>query len=56
MDTALIVLAIVFGLCLVMIALTNMGPGAIFFIGLCILFYIISKIVDAIKDRKKKDV
>ena len=53
MPTALVVIAIIYGLCLLGTALINMGDGAIFFIGFCILCFILCKISDII--RKKKE-
>ena len=53
MPIALVVIALIYGLCLFGTALINMGDSAIFFIGFCILCFILCKISSII--RKKKE-
>ena len=59
MPTALIVIAIIYGACLLGTALVNMGEGAFFFIALIISVIIIDRIVSVLKswlkNRKEKD-
>lgn len=55
MSTALIIIAVVYGACLLGTALINMGEGAFFFIGFVIFAIIIDRIYIQIKERKKDD-
>lgn len=51
---ALVVLMFVFGFCLCITAFINMGPGAIYFIGLCVILYIAIEIIDKVEEHKQK--
>lgn len=53
MDAALVVLMFVFGFCLCITAFMNMGPGAIYFIGFCVILYIAIEIIDKVEEHKK---
>ena len=53
MPTALIVIAVIYGVFLLGTALINMGEGAFYFIGFVILAIIIDRIYIQIKERKK---
>ena len=53
MDAALVVLMFVFGFCLCITAFINMGPGAIYCIGFCVILYIAIEIIDKVKEPKK---
>ena len=55
MPTALVVIALIYGLCLFGTALVNMGDGAIFFIGFCILCFVLCKISDIIRKKKEDE-